>query len=252
MPGAQSRWSAGKDLSWEPLRIERVCEVKYDHCRATRFRHAAIFLRWRPDKPPPRAATTSSRSPRRTSSRTCSARAARFRSPSALTVVCRGSCRGGGLHARRFAGLLAVVRRPRRIAHARRRSYVPTVRAARRASTACVSIPACRSPIAAKRAGMVASVNASPGSQRRLVPGQRRRHPRVGRGHAPSRPRPRCDPSRSGCSRGTRRGAPPSTTCWWRARGARRSTSRASASAARRTSSKPQRRCDAHVDVDAA
>jgi ATP-dependent DNA ligase len=52
MPGAQSRWSAGKDLSWEPLRIERVCEVKYDHLQGMRFRHAAIFLRWRPDKPP--------------------------------------------------------------------------------------------------------------------------------------------------------------------------------------------------------
>ena len=52
MPGAQSRWSAGKDLSWEPLRIERACEVKYDHLQGDRFRHAAIFLRWRPDKPP--------------------------------------------------------------------------------------------------------------------------------------------------------------------------------------------------------
>jgi ATP-dependent DNA ligase len=52
MPGAQSRWSAGKDLSWEPLRIELVCEVKYDHLQGDRFRHAAIFLRWRPDKPP--------------------------------------------------------------------------------------------------------------------------------------------------------------------------------------------------------
>ena len=52
MPGAQSRWSAGKDLAWEPLRIERVCEVKYDHLQGDRFRHAAIFLRWRPDKPP--------------------------------------------------------------------------------------------------------------------------------------------------------------------------------------------------------
>jgi ATP-dependent DNA ligase len=52
MPGAQSRWSAGKDLSWEPLRIERVCEVKYDHLQGERFRHGAIFLRWRPDKPP--------------------------------------------------------------------------------------------------------------------------------------------------------------------------------------------------------
>ncbi|MET0342619.1 MAG: ATP-dependent DNA ligase [Polyangiales bacterium] len=52
MPGAKSRWSAGKDLSWEPLRIERVCEVKYDHLQGDRFRHAATFLRWRPDKPP--------------------------------------------------------------------------------------------------------------------------------------------------------------------------------------------------------
>ncbi len=52
MPGAQSRWSAGKDLTWEPLRIERVCEVKYDHMQGNRFRHATTFLRWRPDKPP--------------------------------------------------------------------------------------------------------------------------------------------------------------------------------------------------------
>jgi ATP-dependent DNA ligase len=52
MPGGQSRWSAGKDLSWEPLRIERVCEVKYDHMQGNRFRHAATFLRWRPDKRP--------------------------------------------------------------------------------------------------------------------------------------------------------------------------------------------------------
>jgi ATP-dependent DNA ligase len=52
MPGTQSRWSAGKDLSWEPLRIDRVCEVKYDHMQGDRFRHAAIFLRWRPDKRP--------------------------------------------------------------------------------------------------------------------------------------------------------------------------------------------------------
>jgi ATP-dependent DNA ligase len=52
MPGAQSRWSAGKDLSWEPLRIERVCEVKYDHLQGTRFRHGTTFLRWRPDRRP--------------------------------------------------------------------------------------------------------------------------------------------------------------------------------------------------------
>ncbi len=52
MPGGQSRWSAGKDLSWEPVRIERVCEVKYDHLQGDRFRHATTFLRWRPDKMP--------------------------------------------------------------------------------------------------------------------------------------------------------------------------------------------------------
>ena len=52
MPGGHSRWSAGKDLSWEPVRIERVCEVKYDHMQGDRFRHAATFLRWRHDKRP--------------------------------------------------------------------------------------------------------------------------------------------------------------------------------------------------------
>src|SRR6266850_102255 len=52
MPGGQSRWSAGKDLSWEPLRVERVCEVKYDHMEGERFRHPPVFLRWRLDKKP--------------------------------------------------------------------------------------------------------------------------------------------------------------------------------------------------------
>jgi ATP-dependent DNA ligase len=51
MPGAKSRWSGKKDLGWEPLRPERVCEVKYDHLQGRRFRHATVFLRWRPDKP---------------------------------------------------------------------------------------------------------------------------------------------------------------------------------------------------------
>ena len=52
MPGARSRWSGGKDLSWEPVRPERVCEVKYDHLQGDRFRHATQFLRWREDKRP--------------------------------------------------------------------------------------------------------------------------------------------------------------------------------------------------------
>ena len=52
MPGATSRWNRGKDLSWEPLRAERVVEVAYDHLQGDRFRHATTFVRWRPDKQP--------------------------------------------------------------------------------------------------------------------------------------------------------------------------------------------------------
>ena len=51
-PGAQSRWNAKKDLSWEPLRPELVCEVAYDHLQGDRFRHATTFRRWRPDREP--------------------------------------------------------------------------------------------------------------------------------------------------------------------------------------------------------
>ena len=51
-PGAQSRWSQGKDLSWEPLRPELVVQVAYDHMQGSRFRHTAQFRRWRPDKRP--------------------------------------------------------------------------------------------------------------------------------------------------------------------------------------------------------
>src|SRR5579863_1440175 len=50
MPGGQSRWSQGKDLSWEPLRPELVLEVAYDHMQGDRFRHTAQFRRWRSDK----------------------------------------------------------------------------------------------------------------------------------------------------------------------------------------------------------
>ncbi len=52
VPGTQSRWSAGKDLSFTPLRPERVLEVKYDHMEGRRFRHTAQFKRWRPDRDP--------------------------------------------------------------------------------------------------------------------------------------------------------------------------------------------------------
>ncbi|CUR55102.1 ATP-dependent DNA ligase [metagenome] len=52
VPGTQSRWSAGKDLSFTPLRPERVLEVGYDHMEGRRFRHTAQFKRWRPDRDP--------------------------------------------------------------------------------------------------------------------------------------------------------------------------------------------------------
>jgi len=52
MPGGQSRWSRGKDLSWEPLRPELVAEVAYEHMQGSRFRHLAHFRRWRADKKP--------------------------------------------------------------------------------------------------------------------------------------------------------------------------------------------------------
>jgi ATP-dependent DNA ligase len=52
MPGGPSRWNADKDLSWEPVRIERVVEVAYEGLLSGRFRHNARFRRWRPDKDP--------------------------------------------------------------------------------------------------------------------------------------------------------------------------------------------------------
>jgi ATP-dependent DNA ligase len=52
MPGGWSRWNAGKDLSWEPVRPERVCEVGFEQLQSGRFRHASRFIRWRPDKEP--------------------------------------------------------------------------------------------------------------------------------------------------------------------------------------------------------
>jgi ATP-dependent DNA ligase len=52
MPGGQSRWSQGKDLSWEPLRPELVVEVAYEHMQGDRFRHMSQFRRWRTDKKP--------------------------------------------------------------------------------------------------------------------------------------------------------------------------------------------------------
>src|SRR5581483_838311 len=52
IPGGESRWTGGKDLSWEPLRAELVAEVAYDHLQGDRFRHATSFVRWRPDRDP--------------------------------------------------------------------------------------------------------------------------------------------------------------------------------------------------------
>jgi len=50
MPGGRSRWNAGKDLSWVPMRVERVAEVRFGQLQSGRFRHGVSFLRWRPDR----------------------------------------------------------------------------------------------------------------------------------------------------------------------------------------------------------
>jgi ATP-dependent DNA ligase len=52
LPGAVSRWNAGKDLSWVPIRVERVAEVSFGQLESGRFRHGVKFLRWRPDREP--------------------------------------------------------------------------------------------------------------------------------------------------------------------------------------------------------
>jgi ATP-dependent DNA ligase len=52
MPGGGSRWNAGKDLSWVPVRVERVAEVTFGQLQSGRFRHGVRFLRWRPDRTP--------------------------------------------------------------------------------------------------------------------------------------------------------------------------------------------------------
>ncbi len=52
MPGAPSRWNAKKDMTWTPLRVERVAEVAYEHLQGDRFRHTARFQRWRADRDP--------------------------------------------------------------------------------------------------------------------------------------------------------------------------------------------------------
>jgi ATP-dependent DNA ligase len=52
VPGATSRWNRGRDLSWEAVRPELVCEVAFDHLQGDRFRHGTTFRRWRPDRQP--------------------------------------------------------------------------------------------------------------------------------------------------------------------------------------------------------
>jgi ATP-dependent DNA ligase len=52
MPGAQSRWNAGKDLSWVAMRVERVAEVTFGQLQSGRFRHGVHLVRWRPDRSP--------------------------------------------------------------------------------------------------------------------------------------------------------------------------------------------------------
>jgi ATP-dependent DNA ligase len=63
-PGGPSRWAQGRDTAWVPVRPTLVCEVKFDHLQGDRFRHAARFLRWRPDKTPAECTFAQLRPPR--------------------------------------------------------------------------------------------------------------------------------------------------------------------------------------------
>ncbi|HEY2940465.1 MAG TPA: ATP-dependent DNA ligase [Gaiellaceae bacterium] len=67
VPGGQSRWSRGKELEWNPVKPELVCEVRYDKLERNRFRHGTRFLRFRPDKDPRDCTWREVRPPRRAS-----------------------------------------------------------------------------------------------------------------------------------------------------------------------------------------
>ena len=126
------------------------------------------------------------------------------------------------LHARRLAGLLRIVRRPGRVAEAFR--FLPRRQLQQRVERAGTVVDA-GVPVADRgEAGRHGAQREVLGRAREeLVPASPARRPARRAWGAPSTRRRPCGPWRSGCSRGTRRGAPPSTTCWWRgrARGAR-------------------------------
>jgi ATP-dependent DNA ligase len=65
VPGGQSRWSRGKELDWNPVRPELVCEVRYDKLERNRFRHGTRFVRFRPDKDPEQCTWREVRPPRK-------------------------------------------------------------------------------------------------------------------------------------------------------------------------------------------
>jgi ATP-dependent DNA ligase len=65
VPGGQSRWTAGKELDWNPVKPKLVCEVRYDKLERNRFRHGTRFIRFRPDKDPEQCTWREVRPPRR-------------------------------------------------------------------------------------------------------------------------------------------------------------------------------------------
>jgi ATP-dependent DNA ligase len=65
IPGGQSRWTQGRELDWNPVRPELVCEVRYDKLEKNRFRHGTRFIRFRPDKDPEQCTWREVKPPRR-------------------------------------------------------------------------------------------------------------------------------------------------------------------------------------------
>jgi len=94
-----SRWNVGKDLSFVPLRPERVLEVRYDHMEGTRFRHTAQFVRWRPDRSPQSCTFTQLEEP-------VSYSLSEILSQDQLFRTDRGDCGGGCQDHRRGGGTL--------------------------------------------------------------------------------------------------------------------------------------------------
>ncbi len=172
MPGAPSRWNAKKDMSWEPLRIELVAEVAYEHLQGDRFRHTARFQRWRPDRDPSSCTLRAARDPRPDRARGSLRQVDGVRSSSsssspgsAARVSARRASSGSSVATARRPGPPLVARREVEQRLERVRDVVDRGR----------RVTDRRVPRRYRRERQVARVRVG-----QLVPGERARHPTLG------------------------------------------------------------------------